>query len=460
VSTDPRFPDDFVWGTATSSYQIEGALDEGGRGPSIWDTFAAREGTVKDGSDGAVACDHWHRVPQDVALMKELGVGAYRFSVAWPRVFPTGLEDRPIQAGLDVYDRLVDELLEAGIDPWVTLYHWDLPQPLEDLGGWPDRRLVDHFVAYAAAVASRLGDRVGHWITHNEPWCVAHLGYGTGLHAPGRVDLSASLAAAHHVLLSHGKAVPVLRSILPASAQVGITLNFSPAYAASGSRADAVAAERFDGFFNRWYLHPILGRGYPSDMLVHYASDGLLDADAPAWLREHDLQAIAAPIDFLGINYYSRAIIRDDEAAVNDERQIPEPTDAQKTDIGWEVFPDGLHALLTRLHADAPDLPLVITENGAAYSTPPDDSGQVPDARREHYLREHVRACRRAIADGVDLRGYFAWSLLDNFEWQEGYTQRFGLTWVDYQTQQRTPKQSFRWFARAVQANAVPEDLS
>lgn len=453
-----RFPSDFVWGTATSSYQIEGAVHEAGRGASIWDTFCQRPGAIKDGTDGAVACDHWHRYPADVALMKQLGVGAYRLSIAWPRLFPTGLEDRPIREGLDVYDRLIDELLEAGIDPWVTLYHWDLPQGLEDRGGWINRDIVDRFVQYSAAVAGRLGDRVGHWITHNEPWCVAHLGYGIGLHAPGGTDLAASLVAAHHVLLSHGKALPVLRSILPDDAKVGITLNFSPSEPASPSDADAAACHLHDGFFNRWYLHPLIGRGYPQDMLDHYAERNLLHDTGPTWLKPGDLEAISQPMDFLGLNYYSRSIVRDHGAHDNAPRTIPEPTDDQKTDIGWEVFPDGLYNLLTRLHRDAPHLPLVITENGAAYHTGPDAEGHVDDVRREHYLREHLRACRRAMDDGVDLKGYFAWSLMDNFEWQEGYTQRFGIVYVDYETQERIPKRSFHWFKRAIEANGVPED--
>lgn len=456
TGTKHQFPPDFVWGSATSSYQIEGAVDADGRGRCIWDTFAAVPGKVKDGLDGRMACDHWERWPEDVALMKELGLQAYRFSIAWPRLFPTGLEPRALRAGLDTYDALVDGLLEAGIAPWVTLYHWDLPQALEDLGGWPDRRLVDHFVRFAAAVAERLGDRVEHWITHNEPWCIAHLGYGSGEHAPGRTSIPDSLAAAHHVLLSHGRAVPVLRDILPDTAKVGITLNLVPDYPASPSEADAREARIFDGFFNRWYLDPIVGRGYPADMLVHYANEGHLPEGRPPWLHDGDLKEMAPPIDFLGINYYSRAINRGPEEG-NEPRVIAEPTDDIKTDIGWEVYPDGLYDLLTRLRRDYPGLPLAITENGAAYHTAPDEQGQVHDHRRVHYFREHLRACHRAIDAGVDLRAYFAWSLLDNFEWQEGYTQRFGITWVDYETQERIPKDSARWYARVIAGNAVVE---
>lgn len=457
--TDPRFPDGFVWGVATSAYQIEGSLDVGGRGPCIWDAFARRIGAIKDGSDGAVACDHWQRWPQDVALMQQLGVGAYRFSIAWARVFPTGLEAEPVQAGLDTYDRVVDALLEAGIAPWITLYHWDLPQALEDRGGWPDRDVVPRFVAFSEAVARRLGDRVAGWITHNEPWCIAHLGYGIGAHAPGRIHLRDSLAAAHHVLLSHGAAVPVLRELVPRGVPIGITNNVAPPWPASPSAADAREARLFDGHYNRWYLDPLLGRGYPADMLDNYTELELIDPDGPEWLHEGDLEVIAAPIDFLGINYYSRAIVRAREAADNLPRTVPEPPRSACTDIGWEVFPDGLRQILVRLHHDTGGLPIVVTENGAAYHTGPDEGGVIDDVKREDYLREHLRACRAAIAEGVDLRGYFAWSLLDNFEWQEGFTQRFGLVWVDFESQERTPKRSFGWYRRAIAANGVPEDV-
>jgi beta-glucosidase len=461
MTPDPRFPEGFLWGTATSAYQIEGSLDHGGRGPSIWDTFAATPGKVQGGADGSLACDHWRRWPEDIALMRALGVGAYRFSVSWPRVFPTGLETAPAQAGLDVYDRIVDALLADGIDPWVTVYHWDLPQGLEDRGGWRSRDTVDRFVAFAQAIAARLGDRVGNWITHNEPWCSSHLGYGTGLHAPGHRDMPGSLAAAHHLLLSHGRAVPALRAVLPTSAKIGIALNFATPYPASSSAADQRAAERFDGLFTRWYLDPVLGKGYPRDILdLHAASGAIDDPVSPAWLKPGDLEEIAARIDFLGINYYSRAVLRDDGAPDNLPREIPEPPPESRTDIGWEVFPDGLYDLLRSLQRGTGGMPLVVTENGAAYNTGPDEAGEVPDDARVAYLRDHVRACRRAIADGVDLYGFFAWSLLDNFEWHDGYTQRFGIVHVDFETMRRTPKRSFRWFARAIAGHAVPEDLS
>lgn len=446
--SDRVFPPGFVFGVATSAYQIEGAVDADGRGPSIWDTFCREPGRVRDGDTGDVACDHYHRVDEDVALMKSLGVGAYRFSVAWPRVFPTGRETVPNAAGLDFYERLVDRLLAAGIVPWVTLYHWDLPQGLQDTGGWADRGTVDAFVRFAEAVGRRLGGKVDRFITHNEPWCVAMLGHMTGEHAPGHQDWPEALVAAHHVLLSHGRAVPVLRAASP-QCRVGITLNLVPGYPASPSPADAEATRHFDGFFNRWYLDPLFGRGYPADMVADYRLLGRLPDGPLPFAREGDLAEIAAPLDFLGINYYSRAILRSPTLpeSENAPRTLEEAGPERRTDIGWEVYPDGLFDLLTRLGAEHPGLPLVITENGAAYGDGPGDDGAIHDARRLDYLRAHLEACHRALAAGVRLEGYFAWSLMDNFEWAHGYAQRFGLVWVDYATQERRPKDSARWYA-------------
>jgi beta-glucosidase len=439
-----RFPPSFRFGVATSSYQIEGAVNEDGRGPSIWDTFSHTPGKVRGGDNGDVACDHYHRWPQDIALMKSLGVEAYRFSIAWPRIFPTGLEATPNAAGLDFYERLVDGLLTAGIEPWVTLYHWDLPQGLQDRGGWASRDTVHAFGRFAEAIGRRLGTKVRHFITHNEPWCVAMLGHMNGEHAPGHRDWPESLVAVHHVLLSHGVAVPILRAEAT-GARVGITLNLVPAYPASPSDADADAARHLDGFFNRWYLDPLVGRGYPADMIADYQRDARYPSQP--FIQAGDLETIATPIDFLGINYYSRAILRADTPD-NLPRTIPEPT--VKTDIGWEVYPDGLYDLLTRLARDYPNLPMVITENGASYATPPDADGVIHDTERVDYFRTHLAACARAIADGVPLTGYFAWSLMDNFEWAYGYEQRFGLVWVDFATQQRTPKDSARFYADVI----------
>jgi beta-glucosidase len=447
------FPADFTWGAATSSFQIEG--DAQGRGQSIWDTFCRQPGKVLGRDTGDVACEHVDRYLADVQLLKALEVRAYRFSVAWPRVLPFG-EGEPVEAGLDFYDRLVDALLEAGIDPWVTLYHWDLPQTLQDHGGWPARRTVDSFVRFTDIMSRRLGDRVTHWITHNEPWCVAILGYQTGLHAPGWKDPAAALAAAHHVMLSHGLAVPVIRANVP-NAQVGITLNLVPAVPASPSEADRLATQRFDGHFNRWFLDPVYGRGYPEDQVAHYRNEGFLPAEGELpFVQPGDLEAMAVATDFLGINYYSRGIIRSDRIpeADNAARTIPVAAKENCTDIGWEVWPQGLHDLLLRLQRDY-DAPIYITENGAAYHTGPSADGAVHDAARQAYLAGHLDACWRAIEDGVDLRGYFVWSLMDNFEWQDGYSQRFGVVYVDFESQERIIKDSGHYYAKVVGRNAL-----
>ncbi len=439
-----EFPADFTLGAATSSYQIEGGVDIDGRGPSIWDTLCRRPGAIADGDTGAVACDHVHRWQEDVALMASLGLEAYRFSVAWPRIFPTGLESTPSGAGLDFYERLVDGLLAAGITPWVTLYHWDLPQGLQDAGGWPHRETARHFVRYAEAVAQRLGDRVEHWITHNEPWCVAHLGHVTGEHAPGHKSWPEALATAHHVLLSHGLAVPRIRQASPGS-RVGITLNLCPAEPASPSAADAEAARWHDGWFNRWYLDPLHGRGYPADMVRNYREAGHLPPGPLPWLEDGDLEVLAAPTDFLGINYYCRAITRGDEAG-NLPRVLPAPSPEDCTEMGWEICPEALTRLLVRVHRDYGPQPLAITENGAAYGTGPDETGRIRDTRRVEYLRRHLEAGLDAIAAGVPLEAWFAWSLLDNFEWAHGYEKRFGLVWVDFETQERILKDSALYF--------------
>ncbi len=387
--------------------------------------------------------------------MKRLNVHAYRFSVAWPRIFPTGTENLPNPVGLEFYDRLVDGLLAAGITPWVTLYHWDLPQGLQDRGGWAARETVDRFVHYADAVTRRLGDRVRHVITHNEPWCVAMLGHMNGEHAPGHTDWPESLRVAHHVLLSHGRAVPVIRANAP-GAQVGITVNLVPGYPASPSAPDADATRHFDGFFNRWYLDPLYGRGYPTDMVRDYRDLGRLP-NGLDFVKPGDLAEISVPTDFLGINYYSRAILRSDKVPESDNlpRALPEPDASQKTHIGWEVYPDGLRVLLERLHHDYAPPAIVITENGASYDTGPSDDGAIHDTLRLDYLRTHLGACRDALDHGVPLTGYFAWSLMDNFEWAYGYDQRFGIVWVDYETLQRTPKDSALWYAEVARTRRI-----
>ncbi len=447
MSTFISFPDDFTWGAATSSYQIEGGWDEDGKGESIWDRYTHTPGHVIDGSTGDVACDHYHRWPQDVAMMKDLGLQAYRFSVAWARVMPEG-RGRVNPAGLDFYSRLVDGLLDAGIKPVVTLYHWDLPQALQDSGGWPERSTAEAFAEYADVVSRHLGDRVQTWITHNEPWCVSVLGHELGEHAPGWRDTAAAVRAAHHVLLSHGLAVPILRANSPGS-EVGITLNFEIMEPASNSAADRRATRIADGTYNRWFVSALYGHRYPADIMAHYEPHLPNGWD---FIQPGDFDVIAAPIDFLGVNYYTRRIVRDDTAP--DNRPQTHFPDLPKCDmhtgvwepVYWEIYPDGLYKLLNRLHFEYNPGKIYITENGTSFADGPDETGHVPDVRRLHYLRDHLTAARRAMDNGVPLAGYFAWSLMDNFEWAKGYQQRFGFVWVNYETQQRIPKDSALWY--------------
>ena len=445
-TADAIFPPGFVWGAATAAYQVEGAVGEDGRGPSIWDTFAHTPGTVANGDPGDVACDHYHRYPEDIALMRELGLGAYRFSVAWPRVLPTG-SGRPNAAGLDFYKRLVDGLRAAEIEPYVTLYHWDLPQALQDAGGWANRDTVGRFGEFAHAVAAALGAEVHTWITHNEPWVAAFLGNLMGVHAPGLRDLRTALRVAHHVLLSHAEAMEAVRAEARPGDRVGITLNLAPTEPAGDSQADAEAAERADGFLNRWFLDPLCRGNYPEDM-VRWFGEAMPEVGAG------DLARINAPIDFLGVNYYFRSVVRHDPAAGPLQYSQVQPEGRPSTDMGWEVYPDGLYQLLTRVHRDYAPPALYVTENGAAF---PDRlvDGVVADPERRAYLHDHLLACYRAIEEGVPLGGYFAWSLMDNFEWAEGYAKRFGLIYVDYGTQERTIKQSGRWYAGVTRENGV-----
>ncbi|MCS7068019.1 MAG: GH1 family beta-glucosidase [Meiothermus sp.] len=433
--TRSDFPSDFTWGTATAAYQIEGAVHADGRGPSIWDTFSHTPGKVRGGDTGDVACDHYHRYLEDIRLMKELGVNAYRFSVAWPRILPEG-RGLPNPKGLGFYDRLVDALLAQGLTPWITLYHWDLPQALEDQGGWPARQTAYAFAEYAGLLSRHLGDRVKHWITLNEPWCSAHLGYLAGVHAPGQQDLGLAVRASHHLLLAHGLAVPLIRQNAP-GAQVGITLNLSPAHPASPDPADVAAARRFDGFQNRWYLEPLFGLGYPQDMLALYGEV------APP-VRSGDLETIATPTDFLGVNYYTRTVVRN--STLGPYRFQAVQVGEERTAMDWEVYPEGLAELLLRLSREYRPKALYITENGAAYPDEPGPSGEVHDPQRIRYLERHLAQSLEALREGAPLKGYFVWSLLDNFEWAEGYSRRFGLVYVDYATQQRRLKASGRWF--------------
>ncbi|WP_402377449.1 glycoside hydrolase family 1 protein [Isoptericola rhizosphaerae] len=476
------FPDGFLWGAATAAYQVEGAGSEDGRLDSIWDVFARVPGAVHHGDDGMVACDHYHRYHEDVALMKSLHLDTYRFSTSWARVVPDG---RTVNhKGIDFYSRLVDELLGADIMPWLTLYHWDLPQALEEAGGWPARDTAYRFADYAEVMADALADRVPVWTTLNEPWCSAFLGYTAGVHAPGRTSPELGLAAAHHLMLGHGLAVETLRERAP-EASLGITLNFTVSDPVDpDSPADVDAARRDDGMFNRIFLDPVLRGAYPQDILVDVAHLGLAEL-----IRPGDLELISTPIDVLGVNYYNGGAVsatpeaaagaqdgtagpdgvreHDDSAPARETRSpnpvpegvYPHSRGLPTTDMGWEVQPEGLTRLLVRIQEDYTGprgTALFVTENGAAYPDVVEQDGTVDDPDRIAFLDAHLRALKDAIDAGADVRGYFAWSLMDNFEWALGYSKRFGLTRVDYETQERTVKSSGRWYADVARDNAVP----
>ena len=399
---------------------------------------------MRGGDTGDVACDFYHRFPQDIELMRELGLAAFRFSIAWPRVLPEG-RGRVNEAGLDFYDRLVDELLDAGIQPYPTLYHWDLPQVLEDQGGWPVRATVDAFEEFAQAVVGRLGDRVTNWITHNEPWVAAWLGYGRGVHAPGRANEADAVAAAHHLLLSHGRAVEILRAGAGPDAQIGITLNLTHVYPASPSETDVDAAWRVDGFGNRWFLDPVFRGSYPTDVLA------TLDGNGPP-VRDGDLETIARPIDFLGVNNYSRHVVAHDP--VRGAPVFVRTDESEYTDMGWEVYPAGLFDLLVRLRDEYAPAKVYITENGAAFPDVRGHNGRVHDPERTEYLSEHIGAVGRAVEAGVPVCGYFVWSLTDNFEWAYGYWKRFGVVYVEFPTLERVPKDSFYWYRDLIAEHA------
>jgi beta-glucosidase len=486
------FPSTFLWGGATASYQIEGAVAEDGRGRSIWDTFSHTPGRTVDGDTGDQAIDHYHRYRDDVALMSGLGLNAYRFSIAWPRIQPDGTGPA-VPAGLDFYQRLVDELLGRGIEPWVTLYHWDLPQALEDAGGWPNRDTAYRFADYAGQVHHALGDRVSNWTTLNEPFCSSLIGYAAGGHAPGRTEPAAALRGVHHLLLAHGLAAQAIRAADPA-VSLGITLNLYAVDPATDDPADIDAARRVDGLQNRIFLDPVLLGRYPYDVLEDIEHLGGLGD-----VRDGDLALINAPLDFLGVNYYTRHVITagdgigsgGSDAALTDAG-IPESTGVCDPDSGpaaddspapaeegsqwvgsehvrgvfrglprtamdWEVDPDGLHEVLVRLRDEYPAVPLLITENGAAFPDQVSEDGAVHDPDRVAYLDAHLRACHRAIEDGVPLRGYFVWSVFDNFEWACGYARRFGIVHVDYDTQQRTPKDSATFYSQVLRTGALPD---
>ncbi len=438
----PIFPEGFVLGAATAAYQIEGGVHEGGRGESIWDRFSHTPGKTYQGQTGDVACDHYHRWFDDVELMADLGLKAYRFSIAWPRIMPQG-RGTVNSAGLDFYDRLVDALLERDIQAFVTLYHWDLPQALQDAGGWPERAVVDLFADYAAVVVRRLGDRVNHWMTFNEPWVSAFAGYYEGHHAPGLTDLAAALQAAHHTLVAHARATDAIRANSRLEPLVGIALNLFPVEPASDRQADLDAAQRYDGYVNRWFLDPLFHGSYPEDMVEFWGDQ------APS-VQPGDLESLPRQLDFLGVNNYFRSVIGEgSESPVRIQAHHPS---GQYTEMGWEVYPDGLYELLIRVHRDYDPRAIYIAENGAAFQDVLSPSGQVDDRERVEYLRDHLFSARRALDAGVRLRGYFVWSFLDNFEWSHGYSKRFGIVAVDYGTQARVIKASGHWYRRMIEA--------
>jgi beta-glucosidase len=438
------FPKDFLWGAATAAYQIEGASAEDGKGPSIWDTFAHTPGKIIGGDTGDIACDHYHLFEEDIRCMKELGLTAYRFSISWSRIFPddTGT---PNEKGMAFYRNLVARLCEEDIVPAVTLYHWDLPQWLQDRGGWANRDTVGHFEQYARYVFSQLGDTVPMWFTHNEPWVAAFVGHWMGRHAPGISDLSTALQVAHHLLLSHGRAVRAYRE-MGLHGRIGIVLNMNAVYPASESEADKQAAVRHDASLNRWFADPLFLGQYPA-ALQQWDSGRV----GMPHMEPDDMAVISTPIDFLGVNNYTPSYVRYDEG--DHVLQIDfVSTGRERTEMGWEIHPEALYDLLMRLHRDY-HVKIIITENGAAFKDTVDEKGNIEDEKRLDFIRSHLTEAHRAIGDGVDLAGYFVWSLMDNFEWAEGFSKRFGLVYVDYPTQKRIIKKSGRWYAGVIAQN-------
>jgi len=442
-----RFPENFLWGAGTAAYQIEGATYEDGRGASIWDDFATTPGKIYRGHTGDVAADHYHRIEEDAQLMSHLGLGAYRFSIAWPRILPDG-RGAVNSAGLDFYDRLVDTLLAKGITPFVTLYHWDLPSALQRTGGWVNRDTAYAFADFADVMAQRLGDRVHSWATLNEPWCSAYLGYGIGVHAPGLIDRQAGVDAAHHLLLAHGLAVPRIRSHIPTTGQVGFTPYFSPAYPADDSPETLRDVAMANDFTAGWFLEPLFHAQYPDKLFENLAVN-------PPPIQDGDMAIISAPIDFLGLNVYTRGVIRGKQTQpLADQCEYVKPVPgACYTDMGWEVYPHSLRDLLLEIHQKYGDIDLYVTENGAAFQDHWDGGERVNDSRRVEYLRSYIEGCAEAVEQGVPLRGYFVWSLLDNFEWAEGYSKRFGVVYIDYTSQRRIIKDSGYWYASLLAAH-------
>lgn len=441
------FPENFIWGAATASYQIEGAASEDGKGESIWDRFSHTPDKVLNGATGDVSCDHYHKYKRDIRMMKEMGLKGYRLSVSWPRIFPSG-GGQANQKGMDFYAGLIDELLENGIEPIVTLYHWDLPQALQEKGGWGSRDICEYFAQYASYMFDRLGDRVKKWITINEPWCIAFLGNATGEHAPGLHDYPLSVQVSHNVILSHAKAVQAFRE-LNTGGKIGITLNLTPAYPATESADDRAAAVIADGFANRWFLDPVLNGAYPDDMLKFYHEK----LNSPV-IGPEDMEIIAGShIDFLGINNYTRSVVKKSGSSPLGYEEI-KPEGSKYTDMGWEICPDGLYDLLVRVSRDYNSPHIYITENGAAFKDKLSPEGRVDDDDRIDYLRQYLTAVHRAIKDEVKVDGYYVWSLMDNFEWAWGYTKRFGLVYIDYSKDlERIWKKSAYWYRDVISNN-------
>ena len=444
---EQRFPKGFQWGAATAAFQVEGATRADGRGESIWDRFCATPGAIVTGETGDPACDSYYRYLDDISLLKEMNLNAYRLSIAWPRVIPDG-SGKVNAKGLDYYDRLVDALLAEGIRPFVTLYHWDLPQALQDRGGWARRGIIDDFVRYTGVVTARLGDRVQDWATHNEPWCISILSHEIGAHAPGAKDRRLALQVAHNVLVAHGQAVPVIRQNCP-DGQVGIVLNFTPSYPATDSAADQLLTRQEHARFNLWFLDPIAGRGYPQDAWLGYGED------VPQ-IEVGDMETIAAPLDFLGVNYYTRSVNHDPSGGVGN-LMLNEKSSVQVTDRDWEIYPQALYDLLISIHFGYHFKNIYLTENGASYPDVLLSNGQIQDSARVDFLYKHLSTLRQAIGSGVPVRGYFCWTLMDNFEWALGTSCKFGLAYTDFESQKRTLKESGKWYGQVARRNSLEE---
>lgn len=458
TALEKKFSDDFWWGVATASYQIEGAYDTDGRGETIWDRFSHIPGNVSNNDTGNIACDHYHRLEEDVQLMKKIGIKAYRFSIAWARIFPTGTGEVNLK-GVAFYEKLIDTLIENGIKPVVTLYHWDLPQKLQDKGGWANRDTIGHFKNYTDFIFQKFGDKVSTWITHNEPFCASILGYGEGVHAPGIKDFSMALQAAHHLLLSHGEVVKAYRKT-GYKGEIGIVLNLNTSYVATQTQEDIQAAARKDAVLNRWFLDSLYKGKYPEDQIAWYKQVGVVLPE----IQEGDMAVIAETADFLGVNYYTS----DQYVACEDEGLWPLfaraiSTGRDRTDMGWEIYPEGLSQLLIRLKEEYGVKKIYIAENGAAFNDHLNPEGEVLDDDRIHYLSLHLKEVQKAIQEGVNVRGYFLWSLMDNFEWAEGYSKRFGIIHIEYNTLKRTLKKSSMWYKKVIETGdiiSIQEELN